>query len=401
MAIGFLGDHAEAQFLRATVSSYSTSSTTFTNVPGGTLSITPGSTSEVWVILLSARLRSTWTTSDEDAAEARYLVNGVQRGLLSIRNSGANPGGSWLQFDRVTGTTTARAVQVQLRDGKATATLENLQILAFRLPSGADFQFAETSGVQSVPALAWGSMQSLSFTPPSAGDYLVMAVASGRENPSSSTLGVRMQDAVGWPVDSLPADPRRGQFMNGRAGWPPFFVARVRTLTATPTTYQIEAQGDASGAEIRDTRIMAFRTDAFENAQRVEDTAETTTTSTTPVVKSTLTTAVPAGARDHIVIQSLVLTTGGSATNELRAGFERNDSVAASYGLVNASPELGASYGFFDAVTTASALKLENTFSTSSPAYSVSAKESVIHVLRLPNGSCCGLQASEGRAPSP
>ena len=132
---------AEAQYVRATAGSFSTSSATFTDVPGGSLSFAPASLTDAWVVLLSGRVRSTWTTSDEIAAEVRYLVNGTQRGLISIRNHGVNPGGAFAHFDRVTGTTAVRTVTVQLRDGKATATLENLQIVAFRLPPGADFQF--------------------------------------------------------------------------------------------------------------------------------------------------------------------------------------------------------------------------------------------------------------------
>ncbi len=391
---------AEAQYVRATAGSFSTSSTTFTDVPGATLAFTPSSASDVWILLLSGRLRSTWTTSDEIAAETRYLVNGTERGLISIRNHGANAGGAFAHFDRVTGTTALQVVTVQLRDAKATATLDNVQIIAFRLPPGADFQFAETSGLQSVPALVWTSMQSLTFTPASAGNYLVMAVSSGRESPDVSTLAVRFQDPAGafWPVDDLPLpiDPRRGQFENGRTGWPPFLLARVQNLTAAAKTYSIEAQGDALGAEIRDTRIMAFRTDVFDNAQSIETIAMTTTTSTTPVVKSTLNTATPPAAQDHIIIQSLLVDADSSSTDERRAGFERNDSVVASYGLVSTNNEFESSYAFFDAVTTASSMKLENTFSTSNAAYIVEGKESVIHVLRLTSTSCCSLQTTEG-----
>lgn len=388
---------SEAQYLRATVTTFSTSSASFTDVPGGVIRFTPSVPSEIWVILMSGRLSSTWTASDEIAAEVHYLVNGTERGLISIRNHGVNPGGSFAHFDRVTGTTALQTVQVQLRDGKATATLSNLSVLAFRMPSGADFQFVDTIGVQSVPQLVWTSMRSLTFTPASGGNYLVMALASGRENPSASTSGVRLQDPAGgfWPVDDLPVDPRRGQFENGRSGWPPFFLARVSNLTATPKTYAIEAQGDVPGGEIRDTRIMAFRTDAFDNAESVEDLAMTTTTSTTPVVKSTLMTTGATASRDHIIIQSLGLDAAGSPTDQRRAGFERNDAVVGSYGLATTNSEFESSYVFFDAVTTASPMKLENTFSTSNAAYSVEGKESVIHVLRLAGASCCALATTE------
>lgn len=300
---------AEAQYVKTTVASFSTASGTYTDVTGATLSFTPSSDSEVWILLFSARLRS--TSTNEQTVEARYLVNTIEHGMGGIQTRRSFAPGSWQHFYRVTNTTALQTVQVQLSDvGGGTATIEDLQMIGFRLPDNADFRYAETNGDQPFTDTAvWTTRQSLDFTPPADGDYLVMAVDNGQEFPGDNGIDIRVQDPSGsfWPVSDGTAQP---YFHNPRDPWESFFAARVQSLTGGVfQTYEIQAyQSHVSGATVRDTRIMAFRTDAFDNdVESVENLAETSTNSTTPVLKSTLTTTAPPSARDYIVVQSLFL----------------------------------------------------------------------------------------------
>ena len=379
-----LGTSAEAQYVKTSVASFSTASTTFTNVTGGTLTFTPSNSSDIWILLVNARLMSTQIASFTLSAEARYFVNGVEHGIGGILNSAANKGASWQHFYRVTGTTAMQTVQVQLRDDSAaTATIADLQVIAFLLPAGADFQYTETEAIQAVPS-PWTTYESLSFTPSAPGTYLIMALANGTEDPGTGGIGIRLEDpaATYWPDQS---GGNRLQYMsNTRIPWQSYFLARAENLTATPQTYNLQATGDSgSGSQLRYTRLMAFRTDVLDSFETVEDTAITSTTSTTPVVRSVLTTAAPPSARDYIVIQSLVLS-GTVSVDENRAGFETDDVVKMSYDHVFNGSFHYTSFGFFDALTSSGAVKYENTFSTSNAASAVEAKESVIHVLRLP-----------------
>jgi hypothetical protein len=375
---------AQAQFVKTNVASFSTSSTTFTPVTGGSLTFTPGTTSEIWIILVSARLMSTQTASFTLSAEARYRVNAVEHGIGGILNSAANKGASWQHFYRVTGTTAAQTVQVDLRDDSgATATIADLQIIAFPLPSGADFRYTENEAIRAIPS-PWTTYETLGFTPSSPGTYLVMALANATEDPGTGGIGIRFEHpaATYWPDMS---GGNRLQYMsNTRIPWQSFFLARAVSLTATPQSFNLQATGDlAPGSQIAYTRIMAFRTDVFDLFESQADTGITSTTSTTPVVRSTLTTAAPPTARDYVVIQSQVIS-GTAAVDENRAGFEADDVVQTSYDHVfNGSFHYG-SFGFFDAVTRSASTKYENTWSTSNAASAVEIKESVIHVLRLP-----------------
>ena len=380
----FFTDLAEAQYVKTSVASFSTSSTTFTNVTGGTLTFTPSTSSDIWILLVNARLMSTQIASFTRSAEARYLVNGVEHGIGGILNSAANKGASWQHFYRVTGTTAMQTVQVQLRDDSAaTATIADLQIIAFLLPAGADFQYTETEAIQAVPS-PWTTYESLSFTPSAPGTYLIMALANGTEDPGTGGIGIRIEDPSlsFWPDNS--AGGRLGHLSNTRIPWRSYFLTRAENLTATPQTYNLQATGDSvSGSQLRYTRLMAFRTDALDNFETAEDTAITSTTSTTPVVRSVLTTVAPPSARDYIVIQSLVLS-GTSSLDENRAGFETDDVVKMSYDHVFNGSFHFTSFSFFDALTSSGAVKYENTFSTSNGASAVEAKDSAIHVLRLP-----------------
>ncbi|NIS79373.1 MAG: hypothetical protein GTO14_03955 [Anaerolineales bacterium] len=372
---------AGPQYYEKTVASFTDSSSNWVNVTGGNLTFTPSASSEIWILLFSARLSSSTTT--EESVEVRYLVNDVEHGYGGIQNSAASMGASWQHFYRIAGTTAQQNIQVQLRNVAGTGTIEDLQIIAFKLPDNADFQYAETEGIQYVTGLIWASYQDLSFTPSSAGVYLIMAVANGHEFPGAATLELRLQDPVAayWPVDSGSSHYHR----NPRDPWQSYFVSRVYALLGAQT-YQIQASGPSLGSELRFTRIMAFRTDAFDDVESVEDVAETSTTSTSPVVKSILTTGIPPASRDYIVIQSMTLRADTAVLEERRAGFEADDVVEMSYSHVIDNFDYTASFGFFDAKTTSNSIKYENTFSTSINTFTVYAKESVIHVLRLPGG---------------
>lgn len=374
---------AEGQYLKASVASFSSSAAELApdDVPGSTLVFTPTSASEIWIVLISARLSG--TTTGFKSAEARYLINGGFAGIGNVKNSASGSPGPWQHFARITGTTAQQVVQVQLSapDG-GTATIEDLQVIAFRLPENADFQYAETAGQQGVAAGAWNDYRSLTFTPSSTGDYLVMAVANFNEPFASSTVAVRLRDSGGtfWPVDS--DGTRDGFLANGSANWQTFFLARVQNLdSASSHTFTIQGNGAPGGSVLRDQRIMAFRTDVFDNAQSVETLSESSTSSTTPQVKATLNTTAPASRQDHIIIQSEVLR-NSSGTWARRAGFEADDVVQTDYSHIINDTNL-TSYGFFDAVSAANTIKYENTFSSSSIFFTVAAKESVIHVLRL------------------
>ena len=378
---------AHGQILKTSVESYRFSHQAFNDIPGGELRIVPSGPADRWVILLSANLSS---QSGSDSVEVQYFVDGTLRGVGGIQNTVADRGASWQHFYLATGIASPYVVTVQSREKIGIpfyATVADLQIIAFRVPAGADLHYAENNGLQAVPGTAWNSYLNLNVTPSAMGDYLIFATASTTELPNNGGLLLRLQDpaAAFWPID----DGVNRHFLNDRSPWWSFFVARRQNLSPPgPHTYTIQGTSAVSGGgQMQYQRIMAFRTDAFELYEGVENTGASATTSTTPVVKSTLATTAPPGHRDYLVIQSEYIYAASTATDERRAGLEHDNVEQSSYRHTFNNGATRVAYAYFDRVTTDASVLYENTFSTSNAAYTVNSKESVIHTLRFPTST--------------
>jgi hypothetical protein len=387
---------AEAQYYKTTVASFTTTNVAFTSVTGGMLQFTPASSSDIWIFLISAKLQTT-ATAAAPSVEAQYLINGTVRGQggIYIDNAGG-PNGSWLHFDRVTGTTAQQTVEVQLRAASGTSTIFDLQMIAFKLPANADFQFAETTGSQSVTAGSYNNYQSLTFTPSSAGTYLGFAVATAQMTPGSTAVGIRLRDGVGttWPVDSGVAP----NFMaNPTNALQSFFAVRSAAVPASSQTFNIQANGGTGGSTIRNTRLMAFRTDVFDSYQNAEDTAEVSVTNTVPMRTSIVTTTKPPSARDYIVLQSFVQRAAASGARFRQSEFRRDGVARTNFGHLVNNASYWASYGYFDAQTTSKSVVYENYgyVSNTGGGFTSNVKESVIEVLGLPKAAA-PLQVSAG-----
>jgi hypothetical protein len=395
------GTRAEAQYSKTTIPSISTTSASFLTMPGAMVQFTPKAASDVWIVLVSARLQSTLATAP--SVEAQYLINGSVKGIGGIQVA-ASSNASWEHFCAITGTTAQQTVEVQLRDASgtsATSSMFDLQIIAFKLPANADFQYAENNSAQAVASGVYANYQALTFTPASAGKYLILAIANAQMGPGTSEVRLRLQDTslTSWPVDSgaLP------NFMaNPANAWQSFFLARAPTLTATPQTYNVQAFGGTGGSSIQYTRMMAFRTDAFTNAggsyEGIENTPEVLVRSTTPVLTSTLTSAKPPSSRDYIVIQSFVQRASADATRQRKSEFRTDGTAKTTYTQTLNNANYWASYGFFDAVTTSKSVLYENygyVAPNTGAGFTSSVKESVIHVLGLPK-TATPTQVSQG-----
>jgi Peptidase family C25 len=384
---------AEGQYYKTTVSTFSTTSTTFTPVTGSLLQFTPTSASEVWVLLFSAGLGSASTA--ETAAEVQYTVNGVAHGMGGTMNSAANGRAPWQHFYRVTGTTSQQTVEVQLRDATgAGATITNLQVIAFMMPANADFRYTETEGIRPV-ATGWATYETLSFTPPTQGDYLVAGLANAHGASGTTIVGVRMQDTAGffWPWDTNTP----GTWMQtARSAWQSFFLTREVVNQSGLRTFRVQANGSAAGAEIRYSRIMAFRTDAFASH-------ETNGTGGEQALTNTLTSlqfvqaAKPPSARDYVVIQSQVVRASADASRTRNVACYRNGALSScDLSLALNDANYWASFGGFDALTTSRLEQYDNMASKATGGgFSAFANEITIHVLGLPK-TATPLQVAAG-----
>jgi hypothetical protein len=330
--------------------------------------------------LLSARLLS--TSAPGGNLEARYLVNGIERGLGGGANNVANNPLSWQHFCWVTGTVEEQVVRVQLREDAGTGTISGLRMLAFPLPEGADAHFFEHADVQAVTANVWADYLELSFEPESAGEYLVLALMSGSEAPGTGGLHVQMAGPLSdeqW--QTTPYINHRNHFVVGM--W-----SRTFTLSKESQVYQLQALGSGGeGSQIRDARMLAFRTDVFEPLHVVLDLQEITTESDQPVVVSSLQMSALITERDLIVFQNMFSKPVDEDPDLLHAChviFRMDDEELAHSVRYNTASGPHASAGVFYALTTKGPILFENVVQSNLTDMPMQAGESAIVVLGLP-----------------
>ncbi|MEZ4359131.1 MAG: hypothetical protein R3B48_03050 [Kofleriaceae bacterium] len=368
--------------VNAPVSSFSTSSRTFVDVPSGALTISPAA-GETWLVLLSARLGS--TSLGQESVEARFLVDGVEQGLSGVGNEAVNAGGAWMHFTALRGAGAPVTIQVQLRDVDGAATIDSLRMLAARLPRDADPYLASVD-VAVATAASWTGLARINLQPATPGDYLVLAEATGRESPcTTGGVGVRVQTDRGelWPALTT-AFPNRVTSYQGvsrttRVG---FSLARRVSLSG-PASFELQARsGDAVGCDVTNVRMIAFRTDGFADVASTEELAEVSVADADGAVISSLT--VPGGSdARYLVVQSFTMSSAAPGLGERRATFRANGAEVAAYTHAMDNENYRAPYGVFYLLEAPAATVLESTCASGTPGVTVMAKESVIHALRL------------------
>lgn len=304
-----------------------TASTTFVDIPGTTLTFTPGDASETWLVFASGVMRSNMTT--ENANQMQLVINGAAVDLWSHQNidAGVPNGAGFLTFDRITGVTGTQTVNLQHRATAGTTYAGSLRVVAALLPPGADFQFTETDALTQQTG-ANLTFETLAFTPPGAGNYLIFGKLSHHETPGGSTVQSWLEDDAEGLHPNAPAGTRMS---NARAAWQPMFVCFRRNLPATPRTFRLRGTSSAMGVEAsewRYRRMMALRTDAWETAEYSESLDLSTTTSAAFQTKNALTTAVPPGPRDYLVVQMERIAGNSSSTTARKAGELRAGGAA-------------------------------------------------------------------------
>ena len=232
------------------------------------LDLPAGVAPDGWVLLLSARLAS--ESTQPASQEVRYLVDGVERGLGQSRvdGTGEGEGGPWQHFDLLP--PESRRVSIEFRSLRAVdlATIEDLRVVAFAVPPGADPVFFEHEEVQTVTQpnatqRIYQSIAALDIDPRAAGDYLIMLTLLASEAPGVASVGVRAvaPGAELWPVEGMVPRPH---LANPLDEWQSFML--VRSLHSDGSAVTVDLQVDGSGTEgstVRYVRALALRQDAF------------------------------------------------------------------------------------------------------------------------------------------
>lgn len=116
-----------------------------------------------------------------------------------------------------------------------------------------NFQFAESAGESSTTSATYQDKTTLTFTPPVAGDYLIMVVSSVANSNADKNDKVNI-DLNGSSIAEYT--------MTDKFAYPDFTTAThffKRTFTATSQTIKIQWKASANTSYIRNARITAWR----------------------------------------------------------------------------------------------------------------------------------------------
>jgi hypothetical protein len=247
---------AELSVRSARPAPFETASDQFVPVPGSSLTFTPTSVDESWLILFCARLTGTGATTDDDSVDVRYLINGNEEGLGGVQSTTPGTWGTWQHFKLVTGTTEPQVVEVELRDQSgSSARIDDLRMFAFPLPPRAEptyfegdpvTEFASTTQLELLDASVAASRNEL---------FIVLGLVGAGENPSGQDVTVWWETPGGetWHDDvHLPRGPMHSQL-----------TARVVALTTGNHRYRLFAGAVGTRQSAVYPRFLALRAEPF------------------------------------------------------------------------------------------------------------------------------------------
>lgn len=189
-------------------------------------------------------------------------------------------------------------IQYATNNAAGTARIQEAKIFAIKLTHFDQYANSETR--TTTTSTSYQDKTTLTFTPSSTGDYIILASATA--DGSSTSYDFRTQLTIdGTAYSNSNIEPA---YASNRYFWG--MVKRVN-LTAASHTIKIQYSSENTGATagIAHARIIALRADQFYNNYFAETEARTTTTSTSYQNRTTLT-QTPQAA-DHFIVGSMGL----------------------------------------------------------------------------------------------
>ncbi|MFA5061226.1 MAG: hypothetical protein WC494_02835 [Candidatus Pacearchaeota archaeon] len=222
----------------------------------------------------------------------------ISGGAIGIDTFGSSPGSQTYK------------IQYRSSSSSGTARIKEAKIFAIRL-SDEDY-YNESEGRDTTTSTSFVDKNPLTFTPDSAGDYIIIASATGDGSGTNRDFSIQLEiDGTGYSTSNLEPVNAANRYM-----WAT--IKRV-SLDSSSHTIKIKYFAESpSTAGIADARVVALRADDFRNNYYAETEARATTTSTTYQNRVTLTQTPQAS--DYLVIASSGIDgvdTGSSAYTQL------------------------------------------------------------------------------------
>lgn len=217
-----------------------------------------------------------------------------------------------------------------------TAGIKEARALAVK--ADAADQYAESEATSTTTNTSFQTKTTLTFTPGSQGDYLIIATAE---------VGTTAADQMEVKLDQGGTEYGKMYFQaKDTANFMPWGTAVKLNLAASSQSFTIQYRSGAGVANktIQRARILALRLDAFESSQYAESRARSTTTSTTYQDKTTLTFTPSAVA---YAMLGVGLLDGNSTTISNYAQFIEGATSLGEMPMENQSGSPTTQYAYF------------------------------------------------------
>ena len=267
-----------------------------------TLDLTPV-TGDLYYLLAAATLSLSTTTSNvsgrlTDVTGNSALVTGVYRVAEA-----ASPQSflSWGAVDSITAPSSATySLSLQYQDPASTPTAycQDASLLAIREVSATDQYTEDNTTSTDAAGGTWLTKTSLTFTPATAGDYLIIGFARILSSVATDYLGVRLN----WETGAVTTGGL-STYAQTTSNRPAHFYMAQHTLSAVSNTISLQFQriSGTGTCSVDQARVLAVRLDRFTYASASQSTPQTTT-SATYVDAHSVTVSVPASGTGTVYL---------------------------------------------------------------------------------------------------
>ncbi len=298
----------EVSYQESLTSSQTTSTTYQDKV---SISFTPQTTAD-FAIIATAEVQGSSTSYQ---AKAQLTVNSTTYQELAYRVKDTT---DWYPFDglkRLTlngGTNYEVKIQFCTNNAAGTANIRNARLLILSLQS----EYAESEGLSTTTSTSWQDKATLTYTPPSSGDYLVIATANYRGSSTNYDVYVQLtQD--GTTITSSNGRPGTGTTAN----YYTFGVMRKVTLDTSQHNFKIQYRSSSTSGTsgVNYAHVVAINLSRISSAY-----AESETESSPPAAgqwTDKVVNAYTADGGDYVMMGS-VSYKSGSTSNSVGIDFQ-------------------------------------------------------------------------------
>lgn len=337
------------------------------------LTFTPTSTGN-HLIVASAEIRGSSASYD---VRALMTIDGTTYTNVTWQPDEANMWESFFTHKVISLDGSSHTVRIQYSSENAaqTVTIRRARIMALKLFS---FENNEAENEQSITSGTYVDVVTRTFTPSTAGAYLIVATAEVRAASTSNSLSARLQ------IDGVAKDEMVTQG-EATTDYEVFAAHNVTTLSAASHTVKIQASRETTGTMyIRRARITVLRLSDYYDYQKSGSEGVSSTSSTNWQDKIVLT-FTPSATGNYLIMATAKInlatatngyqpainfTIDGTEYGYWQTGMSANDDYLTFATMINAS-------------LTAASHTLKIAYRTTSASYSANIRDARIVAVRL------------------